>query len=803
MHGTSARPIIIAAVGDGPVILDGTVAIDGPWVAQAGGYSAVASPSGQDILQLFINGEMQVLARYPNARWSDKSVFYGVKNWFRSVVPGIHNLSTGEGLLHDAGKCADPADCCSHCNSHDLAKSGVNATGALAILNMWSCDTGVQRIVTHAATEPNMLRYNATWEGLCDDFRGGDGRYFLEGLPSLLDSPEEWLFDNSSKSVLRPTTAPLPAGAEVRGRVSDFALVVTNASFVQFANLSFFATTLSATGDVGNLSFTSLEFNYSAVSRRSLGDIEPPSAFTVWRSREADAKREPRPAKFVFEDVIVRYSDGMALYVNGDGTVIRDCLFEWNDWTAVGGSWPIGVARHGKAQRAATVRTSGEDLVVERVSFRNNGAAQSLTAGGGSRVQMCNFASQLAIQDDGAFVEGGGTPSTVYIRNWCTNSGKAGLRWDGYYPSTLGGLMLENVAWNTSAMMVKGDQHNVTANTVFDPSDIRSGHAAHDRPRYQDHNSRLDNISLGAGHASVNVGAGTKKYDPRADKLTVFSRNIFDGAEIAGKQCPAAPNCSVPGRWYDNLIGTLGYGNVDGEGNNVVPFDIRAELRDPYHHDFRPCPRSTVAKLSAGAYPVYSAKHTAYWIPGRRERSDASTPVPPTGSIGVHRNTELMFLPASRATGHSVYLASGGADDGDGNTVKKQWQWQHLVDLVGAANIARPSVVLPSALDPNMGYAWRVDTHTPTGVVQGQAWTLRTGMNMSCEITPDPPAPPPMGCAAAEDKQCPGEAGKGAKVGDPCYNCVVSHSSELGAAGCWGPHGRHNFIEAFCGSSSN
>ena len=102
----------------------------------------------------------------------------------------------------------------------------------------------MQRITTHAAAHPGILEYDATWLGLCDDYRGGDGRYYLEGLRSLLDGPEEWLFDNDTKSLLRPTAAPLPAGAKVRGRVNDFAIVVTNSSFVQFSNLSFFATTL-------------------------------------------------------------------------------------------------------------------------------------------------------------------------------------------------------------------------------------------------------------------------------------------------------------------------------------------------------------------------------------------------------------------------------------------------------------------------------------------------------------------------------------------------------------------------------
>ena len=129
----------------------------------------------------------------------------------------------------------------------------------------------------------------------------------------------------------------------------------------------------------------------------------------------------------------------------------------------------------------------------------------------------------------------------------------------------------------------------------------------------------------------------------------------------------------------------------------------------------------------------------------------------------MHRNTELMFLPARRARGHSVYLASAAAT---GRGLHQQLKWKHLVDLVGDANIARPSVALSAPLDANAEYAWRVDTKTPAGVVPGPVWTLRTGTNLSCQITPDPPPLPPIGCAAVEQALCPGEAGKGARVGD-------------------------------------
>ena len=65
LRGSEAQPIVIASAGDGPVIFDGTVAIEGPWSqdGEAAAMSAVTSapsPGGQDILQLFIDGELQV-----------------------------------------------------------------------------------------------------------------------------------------------------------------------------------------------------------------------------------------------------------------------------------------------------------------------------------------------------------------------------------------------------------------------------------------------------------------------------------------------------------------------------------------------------------------------------------------------------------------------------------------------------------------------------------------------------------------------------------------------------------------------
>lgn len=372
-------------------------------------------------------------------------------------------------------------------------------------------------------------------------------------------------------------------------------------------------------------------------------------------------------------------------------------------------------------------------------------------------------------------------PSTVYIRNWATNSGKAGLRWDGYYPTTVGGVMMENVVWNASAVVVKGDRHNVTQNTVFDGSDITASHAAHDRPRYQDHTSPLDNLTV----LSAAVGEGTKHFDPRADQLTVFTRNIFDAVGVDGATCPEAPNCTLPGRYIDNLIGT------DVPGAPGTPFDIRAELRAPFHRDFRPCPSSHTASLGAGAYPRWSSRDATYWIPGRREPSIASVPLPPEGAVGVYTNTDLMFLPARNALSHTVYIAKAG------DALK------YLGNSSGAeANVFQ----LQRPLESWRSYEWRVDTITPTGTVRGAPWRFMTGAELACQISPRPPPRPPRPgpttCASALSSACPGMAHKGPQVGDPCYDCVVDHNSALVAAGCWGAHARHAFIEKFCGDKN-
>ena len=296
---------------------------------------------------------------------------------------------------------------------------------------------------------------------------------------------------------------------------------------------------------------------------------------------------------------------------------------------------------------------------------------------------------------------------------------------------------------------------------------------AHDRPRYQDPTSYLNNGSI----PSIKVGAGTKKYNPLANAKSVFDRNVVDSIQVKGATCPEPP-CALPGTYSANVVYT------------ETPFDIRAELRDPYHLDFRPCPGSTIAAAGAGAYEVWSVNDTVYRIPGRRRLALASTPVPPSGSTEVHTNSDLMFAPARAAVEHMVYLRLSAGGGGVGFV---------LIASLGA----EAGNIVHSPLAANGEYEWRVDTRLASGAtVAGDVWSLTTGSAQSCKIppAPAPPAPPPPSpadCPAAEAKACPGQAGKGAA----CSTCVIKNSKVLEAAVCWtdtGHGGRHAFIEKWC-----
>ena len=148
--------------------------------------------------------------------------------------------------------------------------------------------------IAHHTPGTDALHYAASWVKQCDTYRGGVGKYYLEGKREFLSAPTEWHYEPATREALwipPPGGAGPPAGAS--GRAVDFSLNVSNCSFVTFANFSMFATALSVDnqqqqdreGEVEpshHLLFDTLELNYTTTNRAVVGDLSPPVGMTVW-----------------------------------------------------------------------------------------------------------------------------------------------------------------------------------------------------------------------------------------------------------------------------------------------------------------------------------------------------------------------------------------------------------------------------------------------------------------------------------------------------------------------------------------
>merc|ERR1711959_830302 len=168
---------------------DGTQALPASeWESTGDGVWKTHLPKGTQVYQLWMDGEMMTPARWPNALWSDKSVF-DWKRWSKfdgGATWGPFPSNTPDPITFtDVG---------------DLAKAGLDVTGAITSHNKGSNAFDVQ------------LHINSIGNS-----KAGNSIYFLEGLPAFVDQPEEWAFDTASRTLWLKTDDGLsPASRDLR-----------------------------------------------------------------------------------------------------------------------------------------------------------------------------------------------------------------------------------------------------------------------------------------------------------------------------------------------------------------------------------------------------------------------------------------------------------------------------------------------------------------------------------------------------------------------------------------------------------
>jgi hypothetical protein len=107
--GEAGKPIRFAAYPGELVTLSGTEPIEANWVLHEG--SIYKARVDSDFEQLFVDGEMMIEARWPNMRFEER---FDRSKWAKAGVGSRY------------GKMVDP----------ELAKTGIDWTGALATLNV-------------------------------------------------------------------------------------------------------------------------------------------------------------------------------------------------------------------------------------------------------------------------------------------------------------------------------------------------------------------------------------------------------------------------------------------------------------------------------------------------------------------------------------------------------------------------------------------------------------------------------------------------------------------------------------------
>lgn len=196
-HGTAKQPMLIRGYQNEIPVIDGTIPLtpEAGWeLGENGIYSAKID---QDIWQLFVDGEMMTNARWPDSLWSDKTIFLN-KYWGKSAK------NSRRGKMVDNGE-------------QDLAGSGLNATGAMAILNIGSFNTFTAIVKSHR-TGQNFFKYDDTFGDIC--FKPFQNQYFLEDKLEFLNKAGEWFYDKNTKTVYVKTLDGKTPEGRIRGKVS-------------------------------------------------------------------------------------------------------------------------------------------------------------------------------------------------------------------------------------------------------------------------------------------------------------------------------------------------------------------------------------------------------------------------------------------------------------------------------------------------------------------------------------------------------------------------------------------------------
>ncbi|MBR77710.1 MAG: hypothetical protein CMD36_07355, partial [Flavobacteriales bacterium] len=433
--------IVITSYNNEFVCFEGTQQINSNWIP----YSSNIFQTNLDkhIWQLFVDNNQMVMARWPNANFTDTSI-YTLNSWASGIVDSVLGYPNGS---YNGFELVDPS-------KFDLGSTGLNVSGAIGIMNVGSFKTFNRQITSHSAND-NFFNYNPVPS---NSYRDKHHNFYLEGKLDFLDQANEWFYDTTSKTLyLFPEDGQNPNGKIIKGKVQDYAFNINNSNNVSISNLYFFATTFLAKSS-SEISITNCNFSYPNCSKRMIKDfLSPPNVSSLGAPGNINKVNNSLISKCLFE-----HTDGEALRVYGDNNLIENCYMRFIDYSV--SELPflmVGVYINGDSNR----------FIQNTV---HHSTASAFIAPGTSPEFAYNEVYETGfLQSDGSVYQG--TAATVQNsnihHNYIHDTKKYALRFDapGGSPGQAGqyGKMHHNIAVRTNGIMVKGNHHYICHNTTF------------------------------------------------------------------------------------------------------------------------------------------------------------------------------------------------------------------------------------------------------------------------------------------------------------------------------------------------
>ena len=428
--GNNSNPIIFTNYNDERVVLNGTLPIDFLWTPYID--NICESSIDFDIWQLFVDYEEMVMARWPNANFTDGSIWDKENHW-------AHGLIDEDDTAYENGMMIDAPH-----GDISLENIGFNIEGATAILNVGSFKTFTRKVLTHNGR-------NFTYEPV-ELWKTKHHDYFLENKLEFLDSEGEWYYNiDSSKVYFWPINNIDPNTLDIRGKVQSYAFEILNSDYVEIKNLEFFGTTFKFDNS-DNCKVEYCNLVYPSCYKRMLGVVATQPEMSIFNSSN----------NCIVSNSAFRYTDGSALEMYSNNNTIDNCYFYHIDYTATDLNGLM-----------TTIQMGGSNNVFRRNTMHKMGASATLNPGNAAIIELNDMSDSGHMQSDGALVQCmvGQQPDVQIRYNWLHDTEKFGARFDGEGDG-YGGHMHHNVIWNVQGgIMVKGYNHNIYNNTAFDNGD--------------------------------------------------------------------------------------------------------------------------------------------------------------------------------------------------------------------------------------------------------------------------------------------------------------------------------------------